>query len=279
MRAGARVDGPLKAIVLDWAGTTIDYGSRAPALSFVGAFAALDVTLTVEEARRPMGQAKRDHIRALFELPQVAAQWRRVHGTPPDEGAVNLVYATFLPIQRHALLAHGDLIPGTVEAVAACRARGMRVGSSTGYTRELMDVLAPVAAAQGYEPDAVLTATDIAPGRPAPFLIFENARRLGVWCMDSIVKVDDSVTGIAAGRNAGCWTVGVTRSGNLLGLARAEAEALPAAVLRERLEPAERAMCDAGAHVVIEDVGQLPEALDEIERRRAASSDQLLMVG
>src|ERR1700693_6390833 len=62
----------VKAVIFDWAGTVIDYGSLAPMGAFVETFAEFGVEIGIDEARGPMGMAKRPHIAALTELPRVA---------------------------------------------------------------------------------------------------------------------------------------------------------------------------------------------------------------
>ena len=113
-------------------------------------------------------------------------------------------------------------IPGVVETIEECRRRGVKIGSSTGYTREIIEVVMTRARREGFVADAVLCASDVAEGRPAPWLIFENARHLGVYPMAAIAKIDDTVPGIEAGLNAGTWTIGVAKTGNEVGLSKAE---------------------------------------------------------
>jgi phosphonoacetaldehyde hydrolase len=144
---------------------------------------------------------------------------------------------------------------------------GLRIGSSTGYTQELMDILVPLARAQGYSPDAIVCASDVSPGRPAPWMCFENARRLGVYPMESIVKVDDTVVGIEAGLNAGMWTVGIARSGNIVGLSEVELNQLAPGEQRARIEAATRELEFGGAHLVIETIANLPAALVQFGQR------------
>ena len=62
----------LRAAIFDWAGTVIDHGSLAPMGAFVKAFGEFGVTIAIEEARGPMGMAKRPHIAALMALPRIA---------------------------------------------------------------------------------------------------------------------------------------------------------------------------------------------------------------
>ncbi|HWA99889.1 MAG TPA: phosphonoacetaldehyde hydrolase, partial [Pirellulales bacterium] len=238
--------GPLKAVLFDWAGTTIDFGSRAPMAVFVQVFGEHGVALSEAEARAPMGMAKRAHIDALLKNPAIAQRWRDRHGRSPEERDVDRLYEAFLPVQMRCLRNHADVLPGVAEVVVACRQRGMKIGSSTGYTREMMDVLMPLAAERGYRPDAMLCASDLAEGRPAPWLNLENARRLGVYPLEAILVVDDTCVGIQAGRNAGMWTVGVVRTGNEVGLSRDALAALPRDQRDRLLIAASDRLADAG---------------------------------
>lgn len=258
--------GPLLAILFDWAGTTIDYGSRAPAAVFVEIFNRRGVVITTAEAREPMGRAKHDHLAAIAAMPRVQALWRDIHGCNPSPADIDDMYQEFLPLQKE-VLAHGsDVIPGVPEAVAECRAMGLKIGSSTGYTRELMEVVAPLAKLGGYEPDVILCPDDVSAGRPAPWLNFRAAEHLGVYPMNRVLVVDDTPVGIAAGLNAGCLAVAVSQTGNALGLSYDEVAALPTDELDKRLETISRQFRDVGAHHVIRSVAELPGWLHELNR-------------
>jgi len=153
--------------------------------------------------------------------------------------------------------------------VAALRARGIKIGSNTGYNREMMDALMPAAAAAGYEPDCAVCSTDVPVGRPAPWMAFENARRLNVYPMTAVIKVDDTAPGIEEGLNAGMWTVGVTETGNEFGLTVEELNALDPQQREARGQMAQRRLAQAGAHYVINGIGDLLPCLEDIERRLA----------
>lgn len=265
--------GPLQAVILDWAGTVLDFGSCAPVAAVMEAFRSLDVPITLEQARAPMGKAKREHILAIFQVPEVAERWQSIHSSEIEAG-VQSVYDQFLPIQQRVLSNHADLIPGCLETIEHCRQRGMKIGSSTGYTRELMEILVPIAAEQGYRPDAILCAGDVSPGRPAPWMCLENARQLGISPLRSLMKVDDTVVGIEAGLNAGMWTVGVAASGNLVGLTLKDFEALEPEERDHRVADARQELLSAGAHVVVDTIADLPAAMDAIESELATGAYQ-----
>ncbi|MBA4104939.1 MAG: phosphonoacetaldehyde hydrolase [Pirellula sp.] len=255
---------PLKAVIFDWAGTLLDYGSRAPVLAVVSVFRSFDVPVTIEEARGPMGMAKRDHLRTMLEMPRIGALWQQVHCAPHDEQAIDRLYARFLETQVSFLADHATLIPGALAAVAECRRRGLKIGSTTGYTRELMAVIVPAAQRQGLEVDAMYCASDFAEGRPAPWMSFENARVLGVFPMSAIVKVDDTTVGVEEGLNAGMWSVGLAKSGNMIGLSETELASLEPAEQTSLLASARERMAASGAHFVIDSVAELPAVLDRI---------------
>jgi phosphonoacetaldehyde hydrolase len=260
----------IRAIILDWAGTTVDFGSCAPARVFVRVFADAGVTISDAEARAPMGFEKRDHIRALLDQPAIAARWRAAHGRAADEAAIDRLYDAFLPLQLAVVGEHAEPIAGVVDAIAAMRARGLAIGSDTGYARAIMDLLAPAAAAKGYRPDVIVTADEVPAGRPAPFMAWRAAERLGVFPASACVKVDDTISGVAAGINAGMWSVGVALTGNEIGMDLTAWQALDAPEQARLAAAAHARLTTAGAHLVVDGVADLPAALDRIQARMAA---------
>ncbi|MFQ3661578.1 MAG: phosphonoacetaldehyde hydrolase [Chloroflexaceae bacterium] len=259
--------GPLRAVILDWAGTTVDHGSFAPTAVFLRLFAERGVPITPDDARAGMGLMKKHHLRVILARPAVAAAWQAVYGRLPGADDVEDLFADFLPMQLAVLAAYADPIPGLLETMAELRGRGLAIGSTTGYLRAMMDVLAPAAAARGYAPDSLVCSDEVPAGRPAPWMCFQNAMRLGIYPMAALVKVGDTPVDMEEGRNAGMWTVGVTLTGSPSGLTAAGVTALT---------PQERAAAHAriagqlqaaGAHLVIEGIWDLPRALDALEAR------------
>lgn len=257
--------GPVRAVVFDWAGTTVDYGSRAPVAAFVEVFRSRGVEITAGQARGPMGAAKRDHIRELLAEDGVGEKWREANGRPWSEADVNAVYEEFLPLQTERVAAHTELIPGTLEAVAKLRGRGIKIGSCSGYSREIMAEILPAARGQGYEPDTLVCPEDVPAGRPHPWMMYRAAMDLGVYPMSACVKVGDTIPDIEEGLNAGAWTVGLAKSGNELGLSEEEVNSLDEKTLASKLEGVHERMYRAGAHYVVDTIADLPEILDSVE--------------
>jgi phosphonoacetaldehyde hydrolase len=265
----ARYRGPLKAVILDWAGTTVDFGCHAPVAVLRELFEGEGVGITDEEVRRHMGLLKKDHIRAILEGPRVAAAWTARRGAPPDEGDVQRLFESFLPRQIARLGECSDVIPGVPEAVAEIRARGLRIGSTTGYTRAMLEPVLQRAAGQGYQPDASVTPDEAGAGRPAPWMCFLNLMRLDVFPPAACVKIGDTPADMQEGLNAGMWTVGVIDSSNEVGLSLAEWQKLDENTRQELRESARRRLLDAGAHFTVESLAHAGSVFDQIERELA----------
>jgi phosphonoacetaldehyde hydrolase len=263
--------GPLKAAIFDWAGTTIDYGCLAPAGVFIDVFRRHDVPIATDEAREPMGMHKRVHIRMITEMPSVAKRWQDIHGRTCTEEDIETMYQDFLPRQLECLTKFCELIPGTLETIAAIRRRGVKIGSTTGYTAEIMKVLLPEAKCRGYEPDSVVCASDVPAGRPEPWMCFANAQNLRVWPMEACVKVGDTLSDIEEGLNAGMWTIGLVKTGNEIGLSEEEVNRLPSDELHRRIGRAYERMHRSGAHYVVDGIIDVIPCLDDINRRLANS--------
>lgn len=257
----------IQAVIFDWAGTMIDFGCRAPVKALCDAFAEAGVEITEPEARADMGRAKRDHVRGLLAVPRIAAAWRARHGLASTEADVDRLHDTVEPRMRAAARDCAPLIPGAAELVAELRARGVRIGSTTGYTRPMMADILPIAASLGYAPDTLVCAGETAQGRPSPLMLWKALVELGAWPARACVKVDDAVVGITEGLEAGVWTVGLSASGNGVGLALEQLASLPAAERAKRVGASARSLSVAGAHYVVESVADLGPVLSEIEAR------------
>lgn len=262
---------PVKAVVFDWAGTMIDFGCTAPVRALIGVFANEGLSLTETEARRDMGKAKLDHLRALFADPAISARWTGLKGARPAEADIDRLYHALVPAMTEAAAKSSTLIPGAAKAASALRDLGVRIGSGTGYTREMMADILPLAAAQGYAPDVVVCAGETPSGRPAPLMTWKALIELDAWPAQACIKVDDAPVGIEEGKLAGCWTVGLSASGNGVGLDAKALAALTAGDRAARLRVSRSALDAAGADFVIEDVSQLMPVVHEIARRIAAS--------
>jgi phosphonoacetaldehyde hydrolase len=182
---------------------------------------------------------------------------------------IDEVYADFQPLQMQCLVDYAELIPGTLEAVAALRLQGIRIGSTTGYFTQAMELLKEEAARRGYSPDSSVCATQVRAGRPEPWMVFQNMINLGIYPPEAVVKVDDTRPGIEEGINAGAWTIGLAKTGNELGLSLEEIKATPPGKLEAMLDKARGELRRVGTHYVVDSIADVPWVVEDINRRLA----------
>ncbi len=255
----------LRAVMLDWAGTTVDHGSIAPVLALQTLFSNHGIELSTEDARHDMGLLKRDHIQAILTLPNVRADWQQRFGKEPGPEDVLALFEKFGPLQMEIVTRHSQVIDGVADVVGRWQKRGLRIGSSTGYTREMLAPVMTQATDQGYKPDASVCPDEVGAGRPAPWMLARNAQLLEVYPPSLCVKIGDTISDIEEGRNAGMWTIGLTRTGNMIGLDAPAVAALPDNERADLISHAESALYSSGAHFVAEDLAACDAILAHIE--------------
>jgi phosphonoacetaldehyde hydrolase len=265
----AQQPGPrgVRAVIFDISGTVLDYGSRGPVAAFVELFARHGVAVSSEEARRPMGMHKLDHIWMMLSDPSIASRWEAAHKTKPTRELLNQLYAEFTPLQREVLKGYSDVIPGVPQVVAELRNRGVKIANTTGFDRGMMVELIQLAAQGGYSPDLWVCPDDVGKGRPAPWMAFHAARQLDVYPMSAFVKAGDTSADVAEGHAAGMWVVSVIRSGNEVGLSEAELAAMPMAEREARFSAARAKLAACGPHYMIDTVAALVPVIDDISAR------------
>jgi phosphonoacetaldehyde hydrolase len=260
----------ISAVFMDWAGTAVDHGSIAPVRALENIFSEFGIQAPQPLIRKYMGLAKKDHIRKMLEEPEIQAQWIALHNTSPQESDVVAMYARFEPQMMEVLAGYATVITGVVDAVETMRSRGMKIAGTTGYTRPMLDRLELLAAQQGYRTDRSLAPEDAGGGRPFPWMCYRLAMDLHIYPLSACVKIGDTESDIAEGLNAGMWTVGVTRSGNTVGMSEDEWTKVDAAEQHNLLGRAEQELRAAGAHYTAETVAYTLPILDEIAERIAS---------
>ena len=266
--------GPLKGIILDWSGTTCDKYVIAPAIVFYNVFKKHKVPITMREAREPMGLRKDLHIKAITEIPSVKDKWFKQYGRYPDDNDVSNMFKDFVPMQLDCLDKYSDLIPGTEEAVKIFREKfNLKIGGTTGFTREMVNVLLNNTEKQNLMFDSFVAGDDIFEGagaRPKPFMLYENLIKLDLFPIESVVKVDDTVGGVGEGLNAGCWTIGLSRYSNYMNINTLEEEnQLSEQEINIRHNHSKEKLKETGCHYVVDDITNIPDVLTDINNRLA----------
>ena len=261
--------GRVKGLVLDWSGTTADAYVLAPAVVFVEVFSKQNVEISMTEARGPMGLRKDLHIKALTEVPEIKERWKGVHGKYPDQSDVDRMFADFVPMQLDCLRKYTTLLPHVAEVTQKFQKEGIRIGSSTGFVRSMVDILEEDANKQGYTPDASVAGDEVVNGaRPKPFMVYRNLDLMDVHPIQSVVKVDDTISGVGEALEAGCWGVGIARYSNYMDInSLEEAESILEQEVQRRLANTREILQKAGAHYVIDTFDELPQVVEDVNQR------------
>jgi phosphonoacetaldehyde hydrolase len=255
------------AIVMDWAGTAVDFGCMAPVESLVEVFGCRGVEITTVEARGPMGLEKKEHIRVLLGEPAIRDRWASATGALPRPLDAESLFAELEPALLCSARRFCSLVPGALELAEALRERKIALGSTTGYSPAVMSVVVEEARRQGFLPDVVVTPADVPAGRPAPWMCLLAAMRLGTYPLWRMVKIGDTAVDIHEGLNAGMWTIGVTESGNEVGLPLERFAELSEQKRRERVTAATTRLRHAGAHYVTAGAWSCLPIIEEIDAR------------
>ena len=263
--------GKVKALVLDWSGTVADAYVLAPAVVFAEVFKKHGVEISMFEARGPMGLRKDLHIKALTETPEIRHRWKEIKGKDPDQGDVDAMFEDFVPMQLDCLRQYTDLLPGVAEVVQRLQKQGIKIGSTTGFVRPMVDILEEDAKKQGYVPDASVAGDEVEHGaRPKPFMVYKNLDMMDVHPIQSVIKVDDTVSGIGEALEAGCWGVGVSLYSNYMDIdSLAHAESLSDNEMARRLDHTNEILQKAGAHYVIDSLADIEPVIEDVNRRLA----------
>ncbi len=257
----------IECVIMDWAGTAIDYGCFAPVSAFVESFRAIGINITAQEARKPMGLTKIDHIRALFDMERIGNAFKQKYGRAYNEEDVRARYDEFQRLLFATLREYTGPISNVIETIDKLRKQDIKIGSTTGYTKEMMDVVIPAAAEKGYSPDNCVTSDNLPAGRPYPYMIYKNMCDLAVPSRLSVVKYGDTIADIKEGLNAGVWSVGVILGSNEMGLTEDEVQSMPQDELKKRMWKVRKRMYAAGAHYVIDSIDELPDLIECINAR------------
>ena len=264
-------NGKIKACILDWSGTLCDKYVIAPAIVFQQIFDNYGVKVTMDEVRKPMGLRKDLHIKdMLLNNKNIYTRWEQIYGKNPTEDDVDKMFKDFVPMQLDCLAEYSKILPNVKETVDILRnEHHLKIGLTTGFTRDMVNVLEKNVNAQGVFLDSTVAGDDVQNGyRPAPHMVYKNLDLLDISPINSVVKVDDTIGGIGEGLNAGCWTVGVSKYSNYMNIDTIEhSEQLSDSELEQRNKISKNILETSGAHYVIDSIVDLPEIIELINLR------------
>lgn len=248
----------IEAVIFDWAGTTVDYGSFAPVQAFIEGFKEFGITPTVAEVREPMGMLKWNHIYTMMQMPRITEEWKNVHGRMWEKEDVDAVYEKSEQAIFKILHNFAEPKPYVVDVIKELRELGIKIGSTTGYTDDMMEIVVPSAKTNGYDPDFWCSPNSVNNmGRPYPYMIYKNMQELGVHTANNVIKVGDTVADIKEGVSAGVITVGIVEGSSVMGLSEVEYENLSVEEKVECCRLVREVYEKAGADYVIQNMSEL----------------------
>lgn len=252
-------------VIFDWAGTTVDYGCFAPVQAFVEVFKHFGIAPTMDEVRKPMGMLKRDHIKTMLAMPRIQALWLEKYGKASGESDIEEMYRLFEEKLMSILTDFSSPKPYVLETAAKLREMGISIGSTTGYTDEMMAIVTKKAEELGYAPDAWFSPNSVNNmGRPYPYMIYRNMEQFRVHAADHVVKVGDTVSDIREGRNAGVYTIGIIEGSSEIGLTQEEYHSLPLSHRASLIQKVKTRYLEAGADAVIMNMSGLIPLLEAV---------------
>lgn len=257
----------ISCVIMDWAGTAVDFGCFAPLNAFLKVFSEeKGIDITYRQAREPMGLLKIDHIKAILNMPEVNEKFRARYGRDWNMEDVNEMYVSF---EKHLFASLSNFttpIPGILDTIKELRESGIKIGSTTGYTQAMMDVVRPGAAAKGYVVDNLVTPDNLPAGRPAPYMIYKNMIDLAIPSVDNVVKVGDTIADIKEGVNAKVWSIGIITGSNEMGITEEEYNRRTPDELAALKQEVRERMMAARAHFVLDNITELPACIEKINR-------------
>jgi phosphonoacetaldehyde hydrolase len=255
----------IEAVIFDWAGTTVDYGCFAPVRAFIEVFEEYGIRPTIHETRKPMGMLKWDHIKTMMSMPRINNLWEEKYYRDFTDKDIDEMHEKFAEKLMGILNNYANPKPFVLDTMKKLRERNIKIGSTTGYTDDMMSIVTRVAKENGYEPDCWFSPTSTNNvGRPYPFMIFKNLETLKVSSVKNVIKVGDTVSDILEGKNAGVITVGIIEGSSELALNEEEYNKLSSEEKIAINEEVTQRYKKAGADFVIKDIKELINLIDYI---------------
>ncbi len=257
----------IEAVIFDFAGTTIDFGSFAPVGAFLEAFRLKKIEPTLDEVRAPMGMLKKEHIRTMLEMERIDKCFRELYGQSYTEKDLDEMYDFYEKSLIEVLKNYAKPKPFVLDTIEALRQKGIKIGGTTGYNDKMMSVIIPCAKENGYSPDYFCTPDAVSQkSRPRPFMVFKCMEELDVSSVNAVIKVGDTVSDIQEGKNAGVISIGVVEGSSEMGLTEDEWNALSESKKEQKREIVRNIYINAGADYVMNNMADLLKIIDEMER-------------
>eukprot|EP00386_Alphamonas_edax_P012778 GDKI01039707.1.p1 GENE.GDKI01039707.1~~GDKI01039707.1.p1 ORF type:complete len:304 (+),score=110.16 GDKI01039707.1:84-995(+) len=272
-----RINTSIEGIVIDLEGVWFDHGLKTFAGAVKAAFQHKGVEVTDDEFRNTKGD-----LHATDATSKVAVLRELVfkhEGRIKENGAANGSHVTaaawvvpqMIPLMDKEYLARvKQCVPVqySVEVLKGLREGGYKIAVIADCNQDALEGYKIRADffSEGFRPDAFFSSTEVSPKAPQPWTVFHAMQKIGVYPANRVVRVTATVNGVAEGLNAGCFVVGVSRTGRQVAeYGVSDVHAPVSKDVQLRIKQQTEALYAAGAHFVIEGIWELPSVLEEIK--------------
>ena len=181
----------IRGCIFDLGGTLVDRYSLIPLLSLQKAFSNKGINVQPALIRKGMGLNKVDHINQLFKDPLVQRQWYVNYGKLVKCEEKDDIFKDFSTIQTIDTIKHMNIIPQTFHLIKRLKDMDIKVGVTTCYNKEQMERIKTILEDNKIYIDNYVSSTCLnKPGRPYPYMIYENMVQLGIDDPKEIIKID-----------------------------------------------------------------------------------------
>jgi phosphonoacetaldehyde hydrolase len=265
----------IKTVILDNSGTCVDPFVIAPAVVFQEVFKQHNIDISMREARIPMGLRKDLHISEILKLPRIQEEFIKVNGRKSTKDDVATIFNDFVPMQIDVLPKYCTIMPNVLSTMDNLRDQGIKFGTTTGFNREMVNCILENTKDKGLHFDTTMAGDDFPEeelhlgARPKPFMVWKNLFKLDAWPIESVIKVDDTITGIQEGINAGCWSIGITDYSNYMDIDTIEEwNSMSSKEKQKRKEYSrDKIQNESGAHYIINEFDELELVIQDINQR------------
>lgn len=261
----------IRCVIFDLGGTLIDKYSMSPLVNLRKAFSYQKINLCNSLITKDMGMKKLDHIYALSKEDEFKNQFKQVYKRHHEETDLYDIYNIFSSLQRQSLRTKVEIIPETKKAINILKERDIKIGITTGFSKDQMNIALDLLHKHDIIPDSAVSSTCFYNSgkpmlsRPSPYMIYNIMDELQINNPKHVLKVDDTCVGIQEGKNAGCLTVGVARwSINMNIYSEEEKSQLTDTIIQEKLTKSRKMLLTKDPTYLINTLDELQHCLDPL---------------
>lgn len=188
----------VRGVIFDLAGTLIDNGCLAPVHAMKSAFAKHGLLVSDEIIRADMGLPKRAHIKAILDNPSILGQWECIFNNPPRQVDIDQIYASTNQELKHIVCKYSEPTPYAVELLHYLQANGIRIGITTGYSRDIVNSLSGQIHKAGIIYNNLVCADEVKNPRPKAGMINKILDDWEIYNfgLHQFIKIGDTVADI-----------------------------------------------------------------------------------